>query len=212
MKKWIQMIQKYFIPTALIVFGVLFVYGLIFATPVSSMIRIFVKNNGELNTGKDYANAKVLFPTIDYVVINTEILSNQFLIFGIIGLVFCGIISLYRCNIRKRYYVTNFTFLGAFVGYLLFTFIYLGINLVNYSINLAAINVQEFTNCEPLVDFFTRKGFRPIDGFGFYHILGFVILLVMLFIAINVIILLIDKIKYEKVFKATIEGGNEDEK
>ena len=201
MKKYLQIVQKYIYSSLVVMFGVLFIYGLIFATPVSGLIYALVKANGDWNGNPDnpknqYTIFRAEHPTAQWVVDNTEIFAREMLTLAVIGLIITGVAILYRSHIRKKYYITNtIVVLGliGFISYFLGYFVtYLSIYVTNLlPFDLEAINA--FVN--------GKYGHPVVEGFGFYHILGYIIAFIFLFLLVNLVILYFNKVLY------TIQSG-----
>ena len=105
MNKWLQIVQKYIFTAFVVVFGMLFVYGLIFATPLRGLIVYLVSSGGIFN-GDDYAVQMLVeeYPVTYFLVEMTEIIGRTMMILGIVGMISAGLSILYRSQIRKNYY------------------------------------------------------------------------------------------------------------
>lgn len=135
MSKLLDFTQKHLFKISTILYGVLFFYSLLFSNPVGSLVRALLAPNGEPSTGKlvDNIAGKVnnssglrengLYPNIFNFLNKNEFIGRFIFWLGIIGLILGGICLLYRCHIRKKYYLTNKIVTGMYVGYMFLTVI-----------------------------------------------------------------------------------------
>ncbi len=203
MKKILQIVQKYIFPTMICIFGVLFIYGLIFATPLADLIIYMLYANGDIIIGKEkYLND---LPEVVQIAQNTSLFSNQLLIFAIIGLVLTGIVYLLRSNIRNKYYLTNTISVGALSLYSAFTSIYCISYLSNYLNILHSIDFEKFYNFEKYIEIdddgniigeFSKflNTYNPIEVNSFYYVIGYIVFGLLLVLSVLVLIILINKI------------------
>ena len=198
MKKILQIVQKYVFPSMIVVFGVLFIYGLIFATPVRTLVLYILEAGGNIqgaNPDKGIEGSSTIlkfineFPGALQIARQTNVFCNNCLKFSIIGLVLSGIAFLLRSNIRKKYYWTNFICVGALGlysagigGYFLF-------DLSKYISILKGLDLEALNNKIP-----SYLHYPAVEGFGFYHILGYVIFGAMLLFALIILALFVYKL------------------
>ncbi len=208
MNKLLQIVQKYIFATITSMFGILFIYALIFATPVAGLVFTLNYANGTPITSNRINNFRDAHPLVQPIVDNTQMFCEVLLIVSIIGLVLGGLTMFFRSQLRKRYYKTNFAFIGALTVYSLLVAIGISVFLVIYCSQLSSLDlvgVNEFV--------VGRQSNTPVTGVGFYQIIGFVIAAIMIVLSVFMIILFVDKIKFEKEWKAKYEevGGNVNE-
>lgn len=198
MKKILQIVQKYVFPSMIVVFGVLFIYGLIFATPVRTLVLYILEAGGNIqgaNPDKGIEGSSTIlkfineFPGALQIARQTNVFCNNCLKFSIIGLVLSGIAFLLRSNIRKKYYWTNFICVGALGlysagigGYFLFY-------LNRYISILNGLDLEALNNKIP-----SYLHYPAVEGFGFYHILGYVIFGAMILFALIILALFVYKL------------------
>ena len=198
MKKLLQIVQKYIFPTMIAMFGVLFIYGLIFATPVRTLVLYVLESGGALagaNPDKGIEMSSTIrkfleqFPEALTIVRYSNSFSNTLLVLAIIGLVLTGIAFLLRSQLRKKYYLTNIFSVGALGlysagvgGYCLF-FITRFLIVFN-RMDLVALN-------EKIPSYLH---YPAVEGFGIYHILGYIISLLILLSSILIFVIWIIKI------------------
>ena len=185
MNKKLQIVQKYIFSTMLVRFGVLFIYSLIFATPVRSLILGALESNGSANEDGSYLEEHVIRFAQD-----TSIFANQIMTIAIVGLVLTGIAILYRSHIRKKYYVTNLVSIGALIGYTIGTVGFLFVRLFNYCNVLNSLDLKQIG--EDLM--LSIYKFPEIEGVGFYHYLGYGIFSLLLVAVIGLIVIYVSKI------------------
>lgn len=208
MNKLLQIVQKYIFATITSMFGILFIYALIFATPVAGLVFTLNYANGTPITSNRINNFRNAHPLVQPIVDNTQMFCEVLLIVSIIGLILGGLTMFFRSQLRKRYYKTNFASIGVLTVYSLLVAIGISVFLVIYCSQLSSLDlvgVNEFV--------VGRQSNTPVTGVGFYQIIGFVIAAIMIALSVFMIILSVNKIKFEKEWKAKYEevGGNENE-
>lgn len=208
MNKLLQIVQKYIFATITSMFGILFIYALIFATPVAGLVFTLNYANGTPITSNRINNFRNAHPLVQPIVDNTQMFCEVLLIVSIIGLILGGLTMFFRSQLRKRYYKTNFASIGALTVYSLLVAIGISVFLVIYCSQLSSLDlvgVNEFV--------VGRQSNTPVTGVGFYQIIGFVIAAIMIALSVFMIMLFVNKIKFEKEWKAKYEevGGNENE-
>lgn len=192
MKKWLQIVQKYIYATITSMFGILFIYALIFATPVAGLVYTLVMSNGDPITSKRIENFRTEHPYTQIIVDDTETFCRSLMIIAIIGLILGGITLFFRSNLRKRFYWTNFITNSLLAVYSIGVASWLIYFLADYSSILLKLDIATIN------EFVVGRQANPaVVGFGFYHILGFILAFLLLVLIVFVIIIIINKIKYE---------------
>lgn len=198
MKKMLQIVQKCIFPSMIVVFGMLFIYGLIFATPVRTLVLYILESSGNIigaNPDKGIEGSSTIlkflgqFPDALTIVRQTNYFSNSCLVFAIIGLILTGICFLLRSNIRKKYYWTNFIGVGALGlysagigGFCLFY-------LTRYLLTLTGMDLVALNEKIP-----SYLHYPAVEGFGIIHILGYIIMLAMIVFSFILLILFVIKL------------------
>ena len=200
MNKLLQIVQKYIFATITTMFGILFIYALIFATPVAGLVFTLNYANGTPITSNRINNFRDAHPLVQPLVDNTQMFCEILLIVSIVGLVLGGLTIFFRSQLRKRYYKTNFASIGALTIYSLLVAIGILIFLVIYCSQLGSLDlvaVNEFV--------VGRQSNTAVSGVGFYQILGFVLAAILITLSVFLILLIVNKNKYEKEWKAKYE-------
>lgn len=193
MNKLLQIVQKYIFATITTMFGILFIYALIFATPIAGLVYTLNYANGTPITSNRINNFRNAHPLVQPLTDNTQLFCEIVLIVAIIGLVLSGITMFFRSQLRKRYYKTNFISMGVLTVYSLIVAVGLIVFLAIYCSQLASLDlvaINEFV--------VGRQANTAISGVGFYQIIGFVIALILIALSVFLILLFVNKCKYEK--------------
>lgn len=145
----------------LIVAIALLIYSFIFMTPFYDMYILdgrFLKANLE-NWGIDYTTLpeesylykgdtdRVIGISITYFTNFTreggmQKFNHALFTLGIIGILLVGVLFIYRSQLRKRYYVTNFVVIGVVCAFFLGTSIYMLIELLNWFTYMQGVNYE----------------------------------------------------------------------
>ncbi len=201
MKKWLQIVQKYVFQVSVAVFGILFIYSLIFATPVATLVRVLVTANGIPLTARLSIDLRNAAPNCLDMVNQNETIARAIMILSIVGLVLTGINILYRSHIRKNYYMTNKVVCGAWV---LFTFacsIYMMASIIPFMIDFMNLPIDNMNQI--LKD--SNLQYTLLDkGSIVYYIIGIILALILLVFAVGVLMLFIQKIKDELAAKKEV--------
>ncbi len=180
MNKFFQIVQKYIFPTIIVMFGVLFIYSLIVATPFGIFTRVFLHENGNLKTGMVINKMlEVSSESRDLTIYNFEFV-RSFLVISIVGIIISLLPTVYRSQLRKKYYITNFVAIGLFIGYSIFTLIY---GLIGVTKLHAGFNGLPFDDINAIPSF-KKLNFGEVSiNDAIYYYIGYV-LFAILFILI----------------------------
>lgn len=203
MKKILQIVQKCIFPSVIVVLGILFIYGLIFATPVRTLVLFVLETGGNIagaNPDKGIVGSSTIlnflekFPDALTIVRQTNSFSNTCLVLSVVGLVITGICFLLRSNIRNKYYWTNFICVGSLGAYLAVISGYCLFFITRYVFILNRMDLVALN--EKIPSFYH---YPPVEGFGFFHILGYIITFAMLILSLIIFVFFVYKIIYRIV-------------
>lgn len=116
-------VQKILMLVSLVVAALVFVYALFFLTGgLGYVYRYIDKNDGDVINCKNFVNTSQTFV-------------STLIAFGIVMVVLVAVMYLMACHSRRKYYVTNYVAIGAFVVFTLVVAIYL-VAMVATTMNL----------------------------------------------------------------------------
>ena len=193
MKKWLQIVQKYIFQVNVALFGVLFIYSLIYATPVAQLVKTLLAPSGEELTGRVPPRILAVAPNAIDLVNTGEIVARIIMYLAIAGLVITGVNIIYRAHIRKKYYMTNFVAMGIWMFITLGTGVMMIATVVPMMIDFANLPIDELNG---IFGPGTNLSFPAMSaGDIVYYIIGLVLALVLLASCACVLMLFITKLK-----------------
>ena len=112
-------VQKILMLVSLVVSALVFVYGLFFMTGgLADVYRFIDETNGDLINCTKFVNVSQNFV-------------STLITLGIIMIVLVAVMYLMACGSRRKYYITNYVAIGAFVVFALVVAIYLVVMVAN---------------------------------------------------------------------------------
>ncbi len=216
---------------------VLFLYSLLFMTPFYDMYLInntaVIRKADLVQYGIDIETYKQLYPdAISYSTIfgqqtvsgvnagyfsvsvmetlqafNKTLFAISF--FGIVGSL---ILFVYRSQLRKRYYITNFISIGIVIAFDLFASIFTLVNIFSFmktfsnDINYEILNVYQTITYSPNA-FGIVTSYFSFNAFSWVFILGIVFCAICILIAVYGIVFLVKKYLYQKEHPALDISG-----
>ncbi len=204
---------------------ILFLYSLLFMTPFYDMYLIndtAVIRKAELSQyGIDLETYKQLYPNAisystifgqqvvsgvnaGYFSVNATLQAFNKTLFAIafFGIVGSLILFIYRSQLRKRYYITNFISIGIVIAFDLFASIFTLVNIFSFmktfssDINYEILNVYQTMTYNPN-DAGVITSYFSFDTFSWVFILGIVLCAICILIAVYGIVFLVKKYGYQ---------------
>ena len=190
MKKWLQIVHKYVFQVSVGVFGVLFIYSLIFSTPVATLVRVLVSSGGLPIKDRVPDAINALAPNALALVNQNETIGRSLMYLSIVGLILCGINIVYRSHIRKKYYLTNKIVVGIWVVFTLGCAIFMLATIIPFMIDFMNLPF------EAINEIVITREYTPLDSGAIgYYIFGILLAIVLLVFFAGVLTLFIQKIK-----------------
>lgn len=216
---------------------ILFLYSLLFMTPFYDMYLIndtAVIRKAELSQyGIDIETYKQLYPgSISYstifgqqvvsgvnagyfsvsVMATLQAFNKTLFAIAFFGIVGSLILFIYRSQLRKRYYITNFISIGIVIAFDLFASIFTLVNIFSFmktfssDINYEILNVYQTMTYNPNTDGIVTSYFS-FNTFSWVFILGIVLCAICILIAVYGIVFLVKKYLYQKEHPALDISG-----
>lgn len=209
---------------------ILFLYSLLFMTPFYDMYLIDDTAKISIDYlptyGIDIETYKQLYPgsivdqtdevNFGYFTISVMATLQAFnktlfaiAFFGIVGSL---ILFIYRSQLRKRYYITNFISIGIVITFDLFASIFTLVNIFSFmktfssDINYEFLNVYQTINNSFNADGIVTSYFS-FNTFSWVFILGIVLCAICILIAVYGIVFLVKKYLYQKEHPALDISG-----
>lgn len=192
MLKWQSKLQKIIFPLAVIVFGLAFLYALSYATPYGDFILVDGTGVPEIQ------EAYELFLSIQGFI-------WEMIAFAVIGCLLGGCLFVYRCQLRKKYYITNFVVCFLYAAFAIFTACFFFFNIMQ---DQAAYNSLDFTAINEELDFLggqlVSAGTASVS-----FILGYILSTLILIIGVGVAFVGVSKIITNKnaISETPVEEG-----
>lgn len=122
-------VQKILMLVSLVVAALVFVYALFFLTGgLGNVYRFIDKTDGDVIHCKNFVDTSQSFV-------------STLVVLGIVMIVLVAVMYLMACHTRRKYYVTNYVAIGAFVAFALVVAIYL-VAMVATTMNLYQNNIN----------------------------------------------------------------------
>lgn len=206
MKKWLQIVQKYIFQICVALFGILFIYSLIFVTPVMQLVKVLLQPSGVHSTGRVIQSIVSIAPNVYDIIEPMQDYSRAFMYLGIAGLVLTGVNIIYRAHIRKKYYKTNFVVMGLWMALTLGTSIYMLATIIPSMIDFSKLPIDAINDLIGPSSSYNYDATR--SGDIVFYIIGIVLAVILLASCVCVLMLFIDKIKMQKTNKNVVLEEN----
>ena len=194
-KKFIPKLQKSCFWLILIGFALLFVYSLIFCTPIGTLENVMDEPLGPISEGK----------IMNQILLDMFPINNILIVLSIFGVIFALGYKVTRTNIRGKYYISNFVYgfvsgiysLVSAVLVLVFDIIYLN----EYkALDFETINAK-------LISMVGESGTLDPNS-SYIFIIGFILVVILLLASASILFITTYKmIKQNKEAKLELKGG-----